>query len=89
MATVRRHPAEGDRLDSLASYLILQTLAADPDLHVVADGVPTEPVRRHLADAGCRWAQGWAVEPRRPGSLLPGLLPQPDAAAESQLCLTG
>ncbi len=52
-------------------------LAADLGLHVVVEGVETEPVRAHLASIGCHWAQGWLFSPAVPALSVWRLLRHP------------
>ncbi|MBA3525015.1 MAG: EAL domain-containing protein [Geodermatophilaceae bacterium] len=60
-------------------------LAANLRLYVVAEGVETEGVRRHLLQAGCMWAQGWLWSAAVPGRQMPRLVRQLAAAADSAL----
>lgn len=62
--------------DRRAAAMVTSTvrLAADLDLHVIAEGVETDDVRRYLLDAGCGSAQGWLFSPAVPGSTLPSLI---------------
>jgi len=68
--------------DRRAAAMVTSTvaLAADLGLAVVAEGVETEPVRRHLAAAGWQWAQGWLFSAAVPGAGLPRRLAHLDAA---------
>lgn len=49
-------------------------LAGRLGLHVVAEGVETEQVRRRLTEAGCEWGQGWLFSAAVPGDALPSAL---------------
>lgn len=58
--------------DPRAAAMVASTvrLATDLGLDLVAEGVETDAVRRHLVSAGCRWAQGWLFGAAVPSSSL-------------------
>ena len=76
--------------DPRAATMVRSTLmlAEDLGLEVVAEGVETQAVRRHLIHAGCRWAQGWLFSAAVPGRSLPNLLMGPDEASPGRPMLS-
>lgn len=71
-----RSPAGAVLRNPRAATMVRATLqlAADLELQVVTEEVESEPVRHHLARAGCRLAQGWLFSPAIAGATLPALL---------------
>ncbi len=62
-----------EALDNIRATRLLDAalrLASGLGLHVVAEGVETEDVARHLMERGCIWAQGWLYgRPLSPSTL--------------------
>ncbi|MBA2414416.1 MAG: EAL domain-containing protein [Geodermatophilaceae bacterium] len=62
--------------DRQAAVMAASTLrlVADLGLEVVAEGIETEAVRRHLEETGYRWGQGWLWSAAVPGDGVPRVL---------------
>ncbi len=69
--------------DRRAAAMVTSTvaLARQLGLEVAAEGIETDDVRDHLAQAGCDWGQGWLFSPAVVGEQLVPLLDRLGASA--------